>query len=150
VSWVLLAQGSGAVLGVQAGLEHGVDLGGGEIAGGTAVEHHVERIERALGLPELIGDDADRVVARQVRQPWMPGARVLVGDGERGELHHRVHPGHLRISASLLMAVTCPVNDRAVFMAALRHPGTTTSMPKTALPLHLAGVSKRASGLPMR
>ena len=83
-----------ALLGVQADLQHGVDLGGGEIAGGAAVENHVERIERALGLPELIGDDADRVVARQIRQPWMLGARVFVGDGERRELHHRAHAGH--------------------------------------------------------
>jgi hypothetical protein len=81
-----LDQRGDAALGVQAGLQHGVDLGGGEIAGSAGVEHHIERIERALGLPELIGNDADRVVARQVRQPRMLGAGVFVGDRQRREL----------------------------------------------------------------
>ena len=58
-------------------------------------------------------------------------------------------PGILRISASFLMAVTSPVKERAVLMAALSMPGTTTSIPKIALPLHLAGVSNRASGFPI-
>jgi hypothetical protein len=48
------------------------------------------------------------------------------------------------------MAVTCPLKERAALMAALSMPGTTTSMPKIALPLHFPGVSKRATGLPMR
>ena len=38
-------------------------------------------------------------------------------------------PGILRISASLLIATTCPVKEGAVLMAALSMPGTTTSMP---------------------
>src|SRR5215475_8319666 len=58
-------------------------------------------------------------------------------------------PGILRISASFLIAISSPVNECAVLMAALSMPGTTMSMPKIALPLHFAGVSKRASGLPM-
>jgi hypothetical protein len=112
-----------AVLGVQAGLQHGVDLGGGEIAGGAAVEHHVECIERALGLPELVGDDADRVVARQMRQPWMLGARVLVGDGERGELHHRAHPGHFENIGFVVDGGHLPGEGARGLDGGVEHPG---------------------------
>ncbi len=58
-------------------------------------------------------------------------------------------PAILRISASFLIAVSSPLKEGAVLMAALSMPGTTTSIPKIALPLHLAGVSKRASGFPI-
>jgi hypothetical protein len=85
---------SDAVRGVQGGVEHRIDLGSGEVAGGTAVEHHVEGFERALGLPKLIRDDADGVVTRRIRQPRMLGTCVFVGDGESGQLHHRAHAGH--------------------------------------------------------
>jgi hypothetical protein len=44
-------------LGIEARLQHGVDPGAREIARAAAVELHVEHIERALGLPEMIGDD---------------------------------------------------------------------------------------------
>ena len=59
-------------LAIEARRQHGVDSGARQIARAAAVEFHVERIERALGLPEMIGDDADRVVTRQMRY-----ARVL-------------------------------------------------------------------------
>jgi hypothetical protein len=112
-----------ALLGVQAGLQHGVDLGGGEIAGDAAVEHNVERIERALGLPELIGDDADRVVARQIRQPWMLGAGVLVGNGERRELHHRTHPGHFENIGLVVDGGHLPAERARALDGGVEHPG---------------------------
>ncbi len=83
-----------AVLGVQAGLQHRIDLGSGEVAGGTAVEDYIEGTERALGLPELIRHDADGIVAQRIPQPRMLDTRVFVGDGEGGQLHHRAHAGH--------------------------------------------------------
>ena len=42
-----------------------------------------------------------------------------------------------------------PVKDGAERMAPYSMPGTTTSMPKTAVPVHFATVSRRASGLPI-
>src|SRR3954465_11311476 len=48
-----------------------------------------------LACSEMIGDDADRVVTRQMRYARMLGAGILVGDRQRRDLHYRVHAGHL-------------------------------------------------------
>ena len=91
-----------ALLGVQAGLQHGFNLDGGQIGGDAAVELDVERIERAVGLPEPIGYDADGIVPRQIRQLRMLHARVFIGDGERRELYHRMHAGHFQYFGFIL------------------------------------------------
>ena len=85
---------SDAMLGVQGSSQHGVDPGGREVARCAALECHLECIECALGLPELVGDHANRVVARQIWKLRMLGACVFVGDGQRRDLHHRAHAGH--------------------------------------------------------
>ena len=116
----------------------------------AGVEFHVERIDRAPGLPEVIGHDADRVVVLRAAVPLAvlkPASSLATAT--TGTFTTARTPGIARISASFLMATTCPVKERAVLMAAFSIPGTTTSMPKTALPLHFAGVSRRATGLPI-
>ena len=82
-----------ALLGFQRRIEHGVNLGAREIALAAAVEDDVERIDRTLGLPVIVGDDADRVVARRVLR--MVRGAVLIGDRHRRQLHHGAHAGHL-------------------------------------------------------
>jgi hypothetical protein len=88
-------QRSHPMLGVQGRVELRVDAGAGEIARDATVERHVEGIDGPFGLPEMIGDDSDRVVPRQVRRLRMLRAGVLVDDRKRRELHHRTHPRHL-------------------------------------------------------
>jgi hypothetical protein len=84
-------EGGHAVLGIQPRLQHGIDLCRREIALLATVENHVKRIDRALGLPEMIGDDTDRVVARRARERRMLRACVFVGDGDGCDPRHRMH-----------------------------------------------------------
>jgi hypothetical protein len=81
--------------GIERGIEHGVDFRGRQIAMLAAVESDVESVDRALGLPEVIGDDAGRVFA--YRRLW---ARIL-GDACR-ELHDCAYARHLENVALIL------------------------------------------------
>ena len=56
---------------------------------------HIERIDRALGLPEVVGNDADGVVVVRARTVCGLEAGVLVGDRHGRDLHHGAHAGHL-------------------------------------------------------
>ena len=119
-------------------LQQAIDLGRRQLAAGAGIEHEIERVGRALGLPEAIGHDAHRVV------PWAcvvpgccePGSSLATCTAGRRTTART--PGSFRISASLRMVVSEPVKDGAERMAPYSMPGTTTSMPKTAVPVHLA------------
>ena len=116
-----------ALLGGQRGVQRGIDLGGREVAVGAAVEHDIERVERALGLPEMIRDDANRVVVAAPARVAELRARPAID--RAGSFTTARTPGIFRMSASFLIAITWPVKDGAVMMAALSMPGTMTSMP---------------------
>ncbi len=85
-----------ATLGVQGRIQHRVDLGAREIALRATVECDVQHVHRAPRLPEMIGDHADRVVARRAGDVRVLGAGILVGDGQRRQPHHGMHARHFQ------------------------------------------------------
>ena len=93
--WPAGLDGSDALLGVERRSEQTVDLCRRQIGPGTAIERHVERVGRTLGLPEMIGHDAHRIMARLVRRARVLRSRILVGDGNGGQPHDGPHAGHL-------------------------------------------------------
>ena len=109
---------------VNAASERCVDSGRGEVAVAAAVEDHIERIERALGLPKIVRDHANGVVVRQ-----LPRTAVLVSDRRGREFHDGAHTGHLEDVGFVLDLNHLAGECRRHVMAALSIPGTTTSMP---------------------
>ena len=73
-----------------------VDPGCRQIAAGAGIEYEIERIGRALGLPEAIGHDAHRVVSRALRRAGMLRARLFVGDMDRRQADDGAHARQLQ------------------------------------------------------
>jgi hypothetical protein len=80
-----------ARIAIQGGLQQSIDLCARQIAMRATVEHHVKCVDRALRLPEMIGDDTDRVVARRSCERRMLRASRFVGDCDGCDSHHRAH-----------------------------------------------------------
>ena len=80
-----------ARIAIQACLQQSIDLRARQTAVRAAVEHDIKRVDRTLGLPEMIGDDTDRVVARRSCERRMLRACLFIGDCDGRDPHHRMH-----------------------------------------------------------
>ena len=119
-----------SLVAVECGLQQGVDFRGRKAALRAAVEHDIQGVERPLGLPEMIGDHADRVIARQGYEPWMFGGGLFVCHGDRCDPHYRVDARHLENFGFVSDCTTAPVKEGAIRIAAFSMSGTLTSIPK--------------------
>jgi hypothetical protein len=57
----------------------------------AAIEHDIKRVDRTLCLPEMIGDNTDRVIARRPRERRMLRACLFIGDCDSRDSHHCAH-----------------------------------------------------------
>ena len=83
-------------LGRKAGRDCAIDFGTRKIAELATIEFNVKDLERALRLPEMVRDDADRFGTRQLFDLRVLRAGVLVGERDRRYLHDRAHAWHAR------------------------------------------------------
>ncbi len=85
-----------AVRGIECSLDQRINFRRRKIALRANLKYKVERIGGALGLPEMIGHDTHRIVARQMLHAGILRAGILIGDGDGGQSHHGTHARHLQ------------------------------------------------------
>jgi hypothetical protein len=79
---------------IKRGIQLAVDRGGRERTFAAGIEFNLEGIRCALGLPELIGNHADGVMACRSSNARMLGGRILIGYRHCRDTHDSTNAGH--------------------------------------------------------